>query len=59
MYIILEITNSKWIIEQYLKSIPDIEDENFSLIEEEQICSTKEFKNLRTYSINKKFSWKL
>ncbi len=58
VYNFLEIANSKWIIEQYLKSIPDIEDENFSLIEEEQICSTKEFKNLE-HSINKKFSWKL
>lgn len=58
VYNFLEIANSKWIIEQYLKSIPDIDDENFSSIEEKQIYSTEEFKNLEN-SINKKFSWKL
>ena len=58
VYNFLEIANSKGAIEQYLKSIPDIEDEYFSWEEENKIYSSKEFQILEN-SINQKFSWKL
>lgn len=47
----------KLLIEQYFKSIPDIDYEYFSISEEAEIAKTKEFSNLQN-TINKKFSWK-
>lgn len=58
IYNFLEIANSQWVIEQYLKSIPDIQEEYFSLEDENKISLTSEF-NILESSIHKKFSWKL
>lgn len=57
VYSFLEIANAKWIISEYLKSIPEVKAEYFSENEENDILSSNEFINLEN-SINIKFAWK-
>ncbi len=57
VYNFLEVINSKWIIKQYFESLPNIEEEHFSLDDEKQILQSIEYNKLKN-TINKKFTWK-
>ena len=57
VYNFLEIANAKWMINDYLKNISDVEVENFEFDEENQLTKSKEYLTLLS-TINQKFSWK-
>lgn len=57
VYNFLEIANAKWMINNYLRNIPDVEVEYFNEEEEKDINSSREFINFQNI-VNQKFSWK-
>lgn len=57
VYNFLEIANAKWMINSYLKNIPNVEVEYFNEEDEKEINSSREFINFQNI-VNQKFSWK-